>query len=150
MNKTLNDKKIGKVLIVDDCAQMRQAIRSTVEDLAEDFVEADGGAAAVRAYLQHKPDWVTLDLAMRPVDGLSALWEIKSRDPQARVLVLTSHDTNAFRQAATLAGASDYILKDDLEKIREVIVPASATPASCSPRAAEPSPAGRPDTSLSL
>jgi two-component system, NarL family, invasion response regulator UvrY len=123
-------KRIGKVLIVDDCAQMRQAIRSTVEDLAEEILEAEDGGKAIAAYLQHKPDWVTMDLSMRPVDGLTAVREIRSRDARARILIVTVHNTKAFREAAWLAGASGYVLKDDLGKIRDEIDPAGASPGS--------------------
>jgi DNA-binding NarL/FixJ family response regulator len=130
MDARLGMKKIGKVLIVDDGAPMRQAIRSIVEDLVEEVFEAKDGATAIRAYLEHKPDWVTMDLSMSPVDGLSAVRGIKLRDPLARILIVTVHGTSAFREAARLAGASGYVLKDDLGKIRDEIDPAGASPDS--------------------
>ena len=109
-----------KILIVDDCAQMRKAIRSMLEDLAGEIFEAADGRAAVEAYFLRKPDWVTLDIAM-PVDGFTAVQEIKSKDPLARVLIVTAYDINAFRTAARLAGACGYILKDDLSQIRNFV-----------------------------
>ena len=121
-------KKIGKVLIVDDCAQMRQAIRLTVQDLAREILEAEDGGTAIAAYLQHKPDWVTMDLSMSPVDGLTAVRAIRSRDSHARILIVTVHNIKAFREAARLAGASGYVLKDDLGKIRDEIDPAGTSP----------------------
>ena len=117
-----------KVLIADDCAPMRKMIRSMLDDLAGEIFEAENGQAAIEAYSLHKPDWVTLDLAMQPVDGLAAAWELKSRDPLARIIIVTNHDTEAFRQAARLAGASKYVLKDDLSKVRDLIAAPCAPP----------------------
>jgi two-component system invasion response regulator UvrY len=130
MDAGLGSKKIGKVLIVDDCAPMRQAIRSIVEDLVGEVFEAEDGGMAITAYLKHKPDWVTMDLSMSPVDGLAAVREIRSRDARARILIVTVHNTKAFREAARLAGASGYVLKDDLGKIRDEIDPAGVFPDS--------------------
>ena len=107
---------------------MRKVIRSLVEDLAREIFEAEDGQAAVDAWLLHRPDWVTLDLAMRPVDGLTALREIRSHDPLALVIIITAYDTNAFRQAAKLAGAHAYVLKDDISKVREALIQSRQSP----------------------
>jgi len=94
-----------------------------VEDLAGEILEAEDGATAIAAYLQHKPDWVMMDLSMRPVDGLTGLRQIKRINPAALVMIVTAYDTAAFREAARMGGAAAYILKDDLSKIRDVIAP---------------------------
>ena len=117
-------ERVAKGLIADDDARMRKAIRSMVQDLAREIYEAADGREAVEAYRQHQPGWVTLDLAMSPVDGWTALYEIKAGDPLACIVIVTAHDTEAFRQAARLAGACAYVLKDDLSKIRDAIAPA--------------------------
>jgi len=119
-------ERVAKGLIADDDARMRKAIRSMVEDLAQEIFEASDGRAAIEVYQRHKPGWVTLDLAMSPVDGWTALQEIMASDPKACVVIVTAHDTNAFRQAARFAGARGYVLKDDLSRIRDVIAPPSA------------------------
>ncbi len=121
MNASPVAKRIGRILIVDDCARMRQAIRATVGDLAEDIEEAVDGQAAVEAYFAHRPDWVTMDLGMRPMDGLTAVRAIRSRDPGARIVIVTVENTAAFCEAARRAGASGYLLKDDLIHIREFL-----------------------------
>ncbi len=112
---------------------MRAAIRAMVDDLVNEVVEAEDGAGAIAAYFLHRPAWVTMDLTMRPVDGLTAVREIKSRDPLARIIIVTVHDTKAFCEAAREAGAIAYIIKDDLEKIRDLIAPPGASPDSTSP-----------------
>ena len=118
----------AKGLIADDDARMRKVIRSIVADLALEIIEAEDGRTAVEAWLLHKPNWLTLDLAMRPVDGLTALREIKSADPLAVIVVVTAYDTYAFREAARLAGARAYVLKDDLWKVREALLVARTGP----------------------
>jgi len=130
MKKMSKSKRLTKILIADDCAPMRQMIRLVLSDLPLEFFEAEDGGAAVEAYTRNQPDWMTIDLAMRPTDGLAAVWEIRARDPQARVLIVTDHDTMAFREAAQLAGATGYVLKDDLWKLRDYIDPAPGSPES--------------------
>jgi len=127
MSSTTETARVALGLIADDDARMRNAIRSVVHDLAREILEATDGRMAVDVYIRHKPGWVTLDLAMSPVDGLTALQEIKASDPLACVIIVTAHDTPAFREVARLAGAAGYVLKDDLSKIREVLVPPAAS-----------------------
>ena len=134
VDATVRQKRIAKILIVDDSARMRRIIRETVKDLVEEIFEAQDGGAAIESYLLHKPDWVTMDLEMKPVDGLTAARAIKDRDPQARILIVTVHDAKAFCEAARQAGAVGYILKDDLVNIREVIAP------GCTSRTDRPNP----------
>jgi len=111
----------GIGLIADDDIRMRKAIRLMVQDLAREIFEAADGRTAIEIYFCKKPDWVTLDLAMSPVDGLAALREIMARDPKARIIIVTAYDTPAFREAAGRAGACAYVLKEDLSKIRDAI-----------------------------
>lgn len=92
-----------------------------MQDFAVEICEAADGKAAVELYLSQKPDWVTLDIAMGPMSGLSAAHKIRTGDPKARIVIVTAHDNEVFRDAARQAGVSGYVLKDDLSKIREVI-----------------------------
>jgi DNA-binding NarL/FixJ family response regulator len=119
--------KAAKGLIADDDARMRQIIRALILDLALEIFEAADGRTALDTYLLHNPDWVTLDLDMVPVDGLIALRGIKTHDPLARIVIVTAHDTKAFREAAAQGGAIGYVLKDDLSKIREVLITSFAS-----------------------
>jgi two-component system, chemotaxis family, chemotaxis protein CheY len=125
MNARPATARVATGLIADD-ARMRKAIRTTVQDLAREIHEAEDERAAVEAYLRHKPGWVTMDVDMSPVDGLTGLREIKSINPAALVMIVTAHDTEAFREAARIGGAAAYILKDELSKIRDVIAPGAA------------------------
>jgi two-component system chemotaxis response regulator CheY len=127
-----NQKTVAapKVLIADDSAAVREAIRLTVQDVAGEIIEASDGGEAVNAYAAHRPAWVTLDLAMEPVDGFTAMRQIKTQDPAARIIVVTGYDIESFREAAKSRGASNYVLKEHLWKIRELIAPAASSTAN--------------------
>ena len=70
------------------------------------------GADAVTAYDQHHPDVTLLDLRMPVMEGVEAVRRIRERDPQAKVIVLTTYDTDEDISRALRAGAKAYVLKD--------------------------------------
>jgi len=105
--------KIG-VLIVDDHRVVRQGIISFLE--VQDDVEVKGEAAdgqeAVRLAEELKPDVILMDLLMPGVNGIEAIRQIKSFNPQTRIIVLTSFIQNDKVFPAIKAGADGYLLKD--------------------------------------
>jgi len=109
------------LLIVEDNPDMRRLIKSVVEDLAESICECSDGAQALEAFNKQQPDWVLMDLQMREVDGLVATREIKSADPAARVIILTDYDDEHLREAARVAGACEYVVKENLNEIRRLL-----------------------------
>ena len=103
-----------RVLIADDHAVVRQGLRTFLE-LQEDIdVVGDvaDGAAAVEATLAQSPDVVLMDLVMPGFGGVEAIRLIRERQPQARVLVLTSFQEDEKIFPAVRAGAAGYLLKD--------------------------------------
>jgi len=78
------------------------------------------GEQAVIAYEHHKPDVVLMDLIMPRLDGVGAIKAIRARDPQARIVALTSFDSDELVQNALQAGAIGFLMKnisaDDLCK----------------------------------
>ena len=102
------------VMLVDDHALMRTGVANIINqepDLAV-VVEASNGLEAVAAYEQHRPDVILLDLRMPVLDGVEAVRQIRERDPRARVIVLTTYDTDDEIARALKAGAKAYVLKD--------------------------------------
>jgi len=110
-----------KIMIVDDHAEIRRLLRSALSQLTSDFVECSGGAEAVLAFPQQRPDWTIMDVAMKGMDGLEATRRIRSQSPTARILILTQHDSPAIRRAAMEAGASAYLSKDELAEIETAL-----------------------------
>lgn len=109
------------ILIAEDNTLMRKMIRSLVEDLASEIIECADGEAAVSLYEKHHPAWVLMDVAMRPVDGLSATRSIIACFQTARVVIVTEHDDAETRRSAFEAGASEFFGKDYLLPLRSLI-----------------------------
>ena len=113
-----------RLLIVEDHPDMRRMIRYLVEDLASVIHECGDGADALAVYTACRPDVVLMDIAMKEVDGISATREITAADPSARIVIVTNHDDPELRGAAERAGATGYVLKENLLELRRLLQPA--------------------------
>ncbi len=102
-----------KVLIVDDHAVLRQALRLLLETHSEVEVtgEARNGREAVDIAERTKPDVVLMDMVMPGLNGLEATRQLKKRVPNARVLILTGYAEDEQVLAALRAGAAGYVIK---------------------------------------
>src|SRR5947208_16424948 len=74
--------------------------------------EAGNGVEAIEAFERHQPDVTLLDLRMPVMEGVEVVRRIRERDPRARVIVLTTYDTDDEISRALKAGAKAYVLKD--------------------------------------
>jgi DNA-binding NarL/FixJ family response regulator len=103
-----------RLLIVDDHPVVRDGLSSmfTRDPEFEVLGEAADGAEAVRLALALGPDVILMDLRMPGVDGLTAITDLRKRGSAARVLVLTTYDTDSHVLPAIEAGATGYLLKD--------------------------------------
>jgi DNA-binding NarL/FixJ family response regulator len=102
------------VLIVDDHPVVRDGLRGMFSGTGEFEVvgeAADGTEALTLAYRLH-PDVVLMDLRMPGMDGVAAIGALRERGLPARVLVLTTYDTDSDVLPAIEAGATGYLLKD--------------------------------------
>jgi DNA-binding NarL/FixJ family response regulator len=103
-----------RVLIVDDHPVVREGVRAMLAAEADIEVagQAGSGAEAV-AFARARPcDVILMDLRMPGTDGVAATSEILAADPSARVVVLTTYETDADILRAVEAGAAGYLLKD--------------------------------------
>jgi NarL family two-component system response regulator LiaR len=102
------------VLIVDDHAIVRRGIRALLatEPGLEAVGEAEDGRTAVAMAERLRPDTILMDLVMPEMDGIEAIRQITARQPDARILVLTSFATDDKVFPAIKAGALGYLLKD--------------------------------------
>ena len=62
-----------------------------------------------------------MDIRTPRMDGLAATKQIRSKHPEARVVILTDYDDDDLRAAAVAAGACGYFLKQDLAEVEELI-----------------------------
>ncbi|MEU1387854.1 MULTISPECIES: response regulator transcription factor [unclassified Nonomuraea] len=103
-----------RLLIVDDHPILRDGIRGMFagDDRFEVLGEAGDGGEAVKLALALRPDVILMDLRMPRMDGVSAIKELARTGSTARVLVLTTYDTDRDVVPAIEAGATGYLLKD--------------------------------------
>ena len=104
----------ARVLLVDDHALLRTGVANIINQEADLRVvaEAGNGLEAVDAFERHHPDVTLLDLRMPVMEGVEAVRQIRELDPNARVIVLTTYDTDEDITRALKAGAKAYVLKD--------------------------------------
>jgi DNA-binding NarL/FixJ family response regulator len=104
------------ILIVDDHSVVRAGIRALLntEPGFKVVGEAENGAKAVEIYGKLQPQLVLMDLRMPILDGVKATRSIRQLDPQALVVILTTHQGDDEVRAAFDAGAMGYLLKNNL------------------------------------
>lgn len=110
-----------KLLIVEDNARMRNMLKDIFRSLFEHIYECEDGTKALQAYKTNKPNWVFMDVKMKEKDGITATREITRSFPDAKILILTDFDDEELRKAAAQSGAIDYVLKENLEVIFDII-----------------------------
>lgn len=128
-----------RVLIAEDQQLVRRAF-STMLSIEPDIkivAQAADGAEAIQLARQWRPDIVLMDLQMPRVGGIGAMKRILEDVPDARIIVLTTFDTDELVFEAISAGAHAYLLKDSNEaEILETIRAVHAGQSRLSPKVA--------------
>jgi DNA-binding NarL/FixJ family response regulator len=103
-----------RLLIVDDHPIMRDGLRGVFTDDADFEVvgEAGDGAEAVKLAQRVQADVILMDLRMPVMGGVEAITKLRELGHPARVLILTTYDTDRDVMPAIKAGATGYLLKD--------------------------------------
>lgn len=116
-----------RILIADDHPVVRHGLAAMIARQPGMAVvaEAGNGREAVDCFRQHQPDVTLMDLRMPALDGVRATALIRAEFAAARILVLTTYDTDEEIYRGLRAGAMAYLLKDApaeelLEAIRTV------------------------------
>jgi two-component system NarL family response regulator len=109
-----NPSAVATVMLVDDHALLRTGVANIINQEPDLRVvaEAGNGVEAIEEYARHRPDVTLLDLRMPVMEGVEVVRRIRERDPAARVIVLTTYDTDDEISRALKAGAKAYVLKD--------------------------------------
>ncbi|MFO7245970.1 MAG: response regulator [Bacillota bacterium] len=102
---------MARILVVDDTAFMRLRLNNLLTEAGHEVLEAENGQQAVERYAEAKPDLVLMDITMPVMDGLTALEQIRSQYPEARVIMCTAMGQQALVLRALKAGAKDFIVK---------------------------------------
>jgi len=106
--------KAIRLLLADDHPVVREGLRGMLAAEPDIDVagEAGSGDEAVSLGRALRPDVILMDLRMPHGDGVNAITRIREDQPRARIIVLTTYDTDADILRAVEAGATGYLLKD--------------------------------------
>lgn len=99
------------ILVVEDDAALRDAVCFTLEMAGHGVTGVDGGPAALEELDRQAFNLVVTDLRMQPMDGLQVLAEVRSRQPQLPVLLMTAYGDVDKAVAAMRGGACDFLMK---------------------------------------
>ncbi len=136
---TVKDGRSIAVLVADGHAILRRGVVEIINHETDMHViaEAGNGLEAVRGYNQCRPDVAIIDLAMPELEGVEVIRTIKSLHSDARIIILTTYDTDEDIELGLKAGAHAYLSKDitsedlvacirDVMKGRKHVTPAIA------------------------
>ncbi|HEV8658107.1 MAG TPA: response regulator transcription factor [Thermoanaerobaculia bacterium] len=103
------------VLVVDDHALVRTGVVNIISHETDLRVvaEAANGLEAVNAFTKYRPDVTLLDLRMPVMEGVEAVRQIRELDPNAKVIVLTTYDTDEDISRALKAEAAPLLFTHD-------------------------------------
>jgi two-component system NarL family response regulator len=103
-----------RVLIVDDHELVREGLAELLgrETGIEVTGKASSGAMALELYGRVRPDVTLVDLRMTPMDGIETIGALRDLDPDARIILLTTYDTEEDIYRGLRAGAASYLLKE--------------------------------------
>jgi DNA-binding NarL/FixJ family response regulator len=102
-----------RILSADDHPLLRSGIATLISTQPDMQLvgEASNGKEAVQLHRELRPDVTLMDLQMPDMSGLDAITAIRSEDPTARIIVLTTYSGDTLAQRALKAGARAYVLK---------------------------------------
>jgi two-component system response regulator DesR len=106
-----------KLMIIDDHDGMRTTIRHLIATPTDEVVECATADEALEKLADFKPDCVTMDVSMPGACAFKAMRAIREAYPPVRMICVTSHDQPEYRRAALEAGASGFVLKDNLSDL---------------------------------
>jgi two-component system chemotaxis response regulator CheY len=100
------------VLVVDDAAFMRLAIKNVLEKNGFKVIaDAKNGQEGFEKYVEFRPDIVTMDITMPDMTGIESLKKIREVDPNAKVVMISAMGQERMVKEAILSGAKSFIVK---------------------------------------
>lgn len=100
-----------KLLVIDDDESIRKVLTVTLRDAGYQVLTAQDGETGLKIFSDERPDIILCDLRMPGMDGISVLKEIKARDPDREVIVVTAYADMDLAIKALQLKASDFITK---------------------------------------
>lgn len=116
-----------RVLSVDDHPRMREGIALVINSHPNMLMvaQASNGREAIELFRVYKPDVTLMDLRLPDMSGIDTALAIRKEFPEARIIILTTFDSDTDQQRALAAGASAFLLKSAppgklLERIQQI------------------------------
>jgi len=111
LSETPQPSRAGRVLIIDDEAAIRESLQILMEDDGYEVVNAQDGEEGLAALDSQAVDLVLLDFQLPDRDGLEILKDIRERDSELAVIMITAYGTPENAVAAIKGGAVNFIAK---------------------------------------
>jgi DNA-binding NarL/FixJ family response regulator len=108
---------------VDDNAMARAAIKDALQQHPDRIVvgEADNGRQAVEKFHDYNPQLTVMDFVMPEMNGLEAARRLTERDPQVRILMITTDPSNQLEEEARNAGICGVCAKEQMNRLKDAI-----------------------------
>src|ERR1700740_2196830 len=102
-----------RVLSVDDHQRMREGIALVINSHPNMLMvaQASNGREAIELFGENKPDVTLMDLSLPDMSGIDAALAIRTEFPEARIIILTTFDSDTDQQRALAAGVSAFVVK---------------------------------------
>ncbi|HXX46279.1 MAG TPA: sigma-54 dependent transcriptional regulator [Candidatus Acidoferrales bacterium] len=101
----------GSILVVDDEAEIREGLEALLTSEHFDVTLAETGAAGLQKLEERPFDLLLLDVSLPDRNGIDLLREIRQRDPNLAIILITAYGSIDMARAAFKSGAQDYITK---------------------------------------
>jgi DNA-binding NarL/FixJ family response regulator len=118
-----------KTMLVEDSTSFRQAVKNNLQDQfpSMDIIEAADGVEAFKKIDSHPPNLILMDVTLPGENGLELTRKIKADYPGVIIIILTSHDSPEYREAAIRCKANYFLSKslitsDEIFKLVKSII----------------------------
>ena len=102
----------GSLLIVDDSSTVRRSIeRHIFSDRVTEIYQAANGREAMELFERYRPEFVTMDLTMPEMDGLTCITRMMAMKPDTRLMVISALGDAETAIEAVERGANEYVVK---------------------------------------
>jgi DNA-binding NarL/FixJ family response regulator len=115
---------LTRVLLADDHPRVRKGMRNLLQRIPDIEIvgEASNGLQAVEMVNQLSPDILLLDMEMPVMDGTEVASRLREMDSPVHILVLSAHDDQQYIKCMLDAGASGYLIKEEVpEKLIDAV-----------------------------
>jgi len=112
MTDGTSETSLLKLLIVDDSSVVRRSIERQLKmPKISTILQAANGREAIEMFLEHRPDFVTMDITMPEMDGLTCVSKIMAIQPETRIMVISALGDAETAIEAVERGANEYVFK---------------------------------------